>query len=395
MWYLILGLLGLVYFALNSIALSQGPVGTYLLQPLLWIGLALTSIVLARYDNLAIIRFKRVARWYLGRTPFQAGLLLGGFQVALLIVVGLFAGFGKSPYSFTPSSVLLNVVLVSSLLAGTEISRAYLIKRGTQQRRYTSLVITGVSLAYAMMTITATRITGLATETPVVILEFLGATVITAIAMNLLASYLSYLGGATASLGYVGVLAMFHWFSPVLPNPHWTILALIGTIAPAVGYSLLQNSIREPGPQRRRKPRRQLSSGGYGWTAVAVFGIIIVFFSFGFLGVTPTVISSGSMQPTLAVGDIAIIQKIDPGTVKPGDIIQFVQDNVTLVHRVESITTTSGQTLYTTKGDANRIIDAQPISQQQILGKSVFTIPKVGWISLFIKDVLRAIGIRT
>ncbi len=393
MWYLILGLLGLLYLASNTILPSQGTIGTYLLQPLLWIGLAILTLLVAKNEDLNILKFKRVSHWYFGNSPLQAGLLIGGLQVTLLILVGVFTGFGKSPNSFTPTPLILNLVFVASLLTGTEITRAYLIKRGTQTRRHTTLVLIAATVIYAAFQLTITQILTLTTNTPIILLEFLGKTVITAIAINLLASYLSYMGGATASLSYIGILTAFDWFSPILPNPHWTILALIGTIIPAIGYSLIQNSIREPGIKKHRKPHRT-TADGYGWTAVTVFSVLIVFFSFGYLGVKPTVIYSGSMQPELQVGDLAIIQKTDPATLKNGDIIQFNNDNMTLIHRVINITSQQGQTLYTTKGDANKDPDIPPIKEDQIIGKSIFTIPKIGWIQILVKDLARKAGIK-
>ena len=78
---------------------------------------------------------------------------------------------------------------------------------------------------------------------PVLALEFIGKTLITSLSINLLATYLSYLGGASASIGYIGILTAFEWFSPILPDPHWTVAALVGTIAPAVGFILIQDSL--------------------------------------------------------------------------------------------------------------------------------------------------------
>lgn len=394
MWYLILGLLALLYIACNTILPSQGTLGTYIIQPILWIGLALLTIILARNDSLTILKFKRVPRWYLGNSPIQAGLLLGGFQIALLIIIGLFTSFGKSPYSFTPTGLTLNILYVSSFLIGTEITRAYLIRRGTRTRRYTTLVLTGTTLLYVAFLLTPNQLLSLSTSAPAPLLEFLGKTVITALSMNLLASYLAYMGGATASLSYMGVLMAFNWFSPILPNPHWTLLALIGTITPAIGYTLIQSSIREPGSKKKtHKHHRHKQSSGAGWTTVAVFSVVIIFFSSGFLGVKPTVIYSGSMQPTLHVGDIALIQKTDTKTLKQGDIIQFTTNNLTVVHRILTITQQDNNTLYTTKGDANQDPDANPITSAQIFGKSVFTIPFIGWIQIVVRDLARKAGI--
>ncbi|MBE3137077.1 MAG: signal peptidase I [Thermoplasmata archaeon] len=391
MWYLILGFLALIYLLLHTLIPSQGFVGFYVLGPFLWIILAILSILLAQKDNLSILKFTRVRRWYLGNSPVHAGLLIGGFQISVLIIVGLFAGFGNSPYSFTPLSILINILFVSSLLIGTEVSRAYLIKKGARSKRHTTLMLGLITLLYVAIQLTPNKITELTIGNTPLILEFLGITLITSIAMNLLASYLSYVGGATASLSYVGTLFAFEWFSPILPVPHWTILALIGTIVPAIGFLMIQSSIREPGQRKQRfhrKKSRELS-----WTAVAIFSVIMVFFSSGFLGVKPTVIYSGSMSPALEVGDIALVQKVDIATIKPGDVIQFLQENVTILHRVVRITETEGKTLYITQGDANDDPDSQPVPPNYILGKSVFTIPKLGWVQIFIKDIMRQIGV--
>ncbi len=392
MWYIILGLLGLIYFLLNTIIPRQGTIGTYLLNPLLWILLATVTILIASKDGFSILRFSRVRRWYLGNSPLQAGLLIGGFQVALLIIVGLFGGFGTSPYSFSPLSILTNIFYVSAFLLGTEISRAYLIKRGSQTRRYTTLIIGLTTLLYVMLQLTPNQLTQLQNAETTALLEFIGKVLITSFAMNLLASYLSYMGGATASMAYVGTLLAFEWFSPILPNPHWTILALVGTIAPAIGFTIIQSSIREPG--QKKKKHRKAKGSEQGWTAVAIFSVIMVFFSFGYLGVKPTVIYSGSMNPTVDVGDIVLIQKVETTSIQPGDIIQFYQDNVTVIHRVVRITESDGQKQFITKGDANDDPDFKPVPQNYVLGKSVFTIPKLGWAQIFVKSIINKIGLQ-
>ena len=388
-----LGFLALLYLLLNTVIPSQGTVGIYIIGPSLWILLALTTILFAYRDGLSILKFTRVRRWYFGNSPAQAGLLIGGFQVALLIIVGLFAGFGTSPYSFTPVSILLNILFVGSFLVGTEVSRAYLIKRGVQSRRYTTLVLGLTTLLYMALQLTPNQLTGLTTSGTASFLEFIGKILITSIAMNLLASYLSYMGGATASMSYVGILLAFEWFSPILPKPHWTMLALIGTIAPTIGFTILQSSIREPGEHKKRHHKKKGSE--HGWTAVAIFSVIMVFFSFGYLGVKPTVIYSGSMSPALEVGDIALVQKVNTSTIKTGDIIQFIRNNVTVLHRVVQITENKEQTLYITQGDANKQPDTDPVTANHILGKSVFAIPKLGWIQIFVKDMVIKIGINT
>jgi signal peptidase len=309
----------------------------------------------------------------------------------LLIIVGLFAGFGKSPYSFTPTYISLNLFFIVSLLLGTELSRSYLIKKGSKKRQL-NLTLILVTLVFLFIQISPDRYGLFAFTDLALSLEFLGKTVITGLSIGLLASYLSYLGGATASIAYIGTLTVFEWFSPILPNPHWTISALVGTIAPAIGYIVIQTSSQTP--QQIRKERRRKQSGGYGWTIAAIFCVLIVFFSFGYLGVKPTVIYSGSMQPALNIGDIAIVEKIDPSELREGDIIQYVNErNDTIMHRLVLIENIEGEIIFTTKGDANELPDSPPIKEQRILGKSIFTIPKIGLIQIYVRNILKSINI--
>jgi signal peptidase I len=391
MWYLVIGFLFLLYLLLNTVIPGQGALGIYLLGPCLWILLTVTVLFFARQNDLSILRFKRVRRWRIGNSPVQAGLLIGGFQISLLIIIGLFAGFGTSPYSFSPASLMINIFFVSTFLLGTEVSRAYLIRRGVQSRRYTTLVLLLTTLLFVFIKITPNQLFGLPSASPDFLLEFIGKILMTSIAINLLASYLSYVGGATASMAYVGILYAFEWFSPVLPSPHWTLLALIGTIVPAIGFNLIQGSFQDRKEHKKRHWRTKRSEQG--WTAVAIFSVVMVFFSFGLFGVNPTVIYSGSMQPTLHVGDIAIIQKTKIDDLRQGDIIQYRKDNVTYVHRIYAVTNDTQQIRISTKGDANDQPDPGEITSNQILGKSLFTIPYLGWIQIFLRNILRTIGV--
>ena len=396
MWYIILALIGLIYLLLNTIVPTWGTTGSYVIRPLLWIALGLAAFFLAQQEGKNIIKFKRARRWYLGKTPAHAGFLIGGFQLSMLIIVGIFAGFGRSPYSFTPNAILTNLFFVTSLLFGTELSRSYLINSKARSKKHLTFILIGSTIIFMLIQISYTQFNVLSFDNPVAALEFIGKTLITSLSINLLACYLSYLGGATASFAYMGTLTYFEWFSPILPDPHWTIAALIGTIAPAIGFILIQDSmITKLDKKQMRRARRKANEEHGGWTIVAIFSLIIVFFSFGYLGVQPTVIYSGSMSPTLQVGDIALIDEVDISEISEGDIVQYVSyDNVTLIlHRLIEIYEDQGKTYYITKGDANDDPDFRPIEENRIIGKSIFTIPKLGWIQIMIKSAVKTVGI--
>lgn len=100
-------------------------------------------------------------------------------------------------------------------------------------------------------------------------------------------------------------------------------------------------------------------------------------------------VASGSMEPTLNVGDLIIVQGVsniseihvgmqdDP---QPGDIIVFWRGGNLIVHRAINKTSTH----ITTKGDHNTGVDPDPVSINDVVGKVMGHIPWLGNISLFL-----------
>ena len=245
MWYLII-LIIIFYIILNLLVTTGSFFESYILQPIFWIIIAIITLIIAKSEGLNILKFKKIKSWNLGKTPVQAGLLLGGFQVALLIIVGLLLGFGKSPFSLSPSTIIINTIFIGTFLIGAELSRAYLIKKSTiYTNRYITIKIVGIAILYMFLYNSLYEFSIISFQNPELILKLLGTTIIPIFSMNLLATYLSFRGGSTASMAYISILLGFEWFSPIGPNPHWMILALFKTIAPAIGFLLIQES-KEP-----------------------------------------------------------------------------------------------------------------------------------------------------
>ena len=92
------------------------------------------------------------------------------------------------------------------------------------------------------------------------------------------------------------------------------------------------------------------------------------------------IVQSGSMEPAMKTGSLAIIKPFD--SYKVGDIICFNQTNKTkppISHRIYEIREVNGEKIYITKGDANEEPDANEIRKQDIMGKNLFSIPYAGY----------------
>ena len=94
-------------------------------------------------------------------------------------------------------------------------------------------------------------------------------------------------------------------------------------------------------------------------------------------------IMSGSMEPTINVGDAVITKEITEA--KEGDIIAFNYNGATTVHRVVKVYNENEKKLYQTKGDNNNAIDKGLVQIENVTGKVICKIPNIGNIILFLQ----------
>lgn len=97
-------------------------------------------------------------------------------------------------------------------------------------------------------------------------------------------------------------------------------------------------------------------------------------------------IISPSMEPKYKVGDLIYVKKVDPATIKEGEVITFIvnEDLVVGTHRVIRVDA-ENQRFYT-KGDANDIEDGEPVHFNNVIGVPQFSIPKLGYVSNFVQN---------
>lgn len=98
------------------------------------------------------------------------------------------------------------------------------------------------------------------------------------------------------------------------------------------------------------------------------------------------IIQSGSMEPTIKTGSVAVDKKFDD--YKEKDIITFKRAEKIITHRITKIVEQNGENLYQTKGDANNGEDLILVRKNDVLGKVLFAIPFLGYAMAFAKTKL-------
>ncbi len=122
--------------------------------------------------------------------------------------------------------------------------------------------------------------------------------------------------------------------------------------------------------------------------ALVVITVLLAFLLHGMqlFGLTPLVVLSGSMESVYPTGAILYIRDVDPATLAVGDTITFKLTESTLAtHRIIEIVQEGGDTFYfRTKGDENDVADGSLVAYSSVVGKPVFCIPQLGYLSVYI-----------
>ena len=114
-----------------------------------------------------------------------------------------------------------------------------------------------------------------------------------------------------------------------------------------------------------------------------------------FFGVRMMIVLTGSMRSEFPEGDLIITTEPDPAKLKVGDIITYETDQINengnglelVTHKITAINKneTGKITSFTTAGTTTGAEDQLPVYPNQIVGKYLFKIPKLGYFFEFLK----------
>jgi signal peptidase I len=362
--------------------LSGAPgINFYLVQPLIWGGIAL----LAGYGWRRLEDRPRFSRLLMG-----IAALVGVFHVAVLVIAGVIAGFGASPLAGRLVNYPKNLWYLATLVAGAEMARAYLYRVWVARHR--RLAFGATTLLFFAVALPAGQWTpfGDLDQT----LRVVGGRWAPGLALSALATFLTSFGGPAPAFAYRLIVVSFEWFSPILPDLAWPGLFLVGVLTPLASAWLIQGIYRGTPEGAERLPlppadqpappvpkwRRVMNTVA----TVAVLGLALAFVS-GAFGYRTVVVDGISMEPAYSRGDLAIVREgVDPGLLEVGDVVLYHQGRLPVVHRIVSIEVQADGLVVTTRGD-NVTRPDPAIAGDLVEGKVVFLVPWVGHLALWLR----------
>ena len=118
-------------------------------------------------------------------------------------------------------------------------------------------------------------------------------------------------------------------------------------------------------------------------TLMLITAVVLVFVATRF-GWRVDAVLSGSMEPGLKVGSLAITRPVGAEEIRTGDVITFrsAMSELPIVHRVVAAEDGSS---FQTKGDANKNADPFLVPAQDVVGRVCFRVPFLGYAAHFVK----------
>lgn len=137
----------------------------------------------------------------------------------------------------------------------------------------------------------------------------------------------------------------------------------------------------------RPHPLRRVAGGLVGLVLVTAAGAAVaVSLIPAVTGATALTVLTGSMEPTLPVGSVAVVAPRSPDQIRPGDVITYTDRDPDspatriVTHRVVAVDQAPAGPSFRTQGDANDAPDQRPTAAADVHGVLWYSVPVVGWL---------------
>lgn len=312
-------------------------------------------------------------------------LTLLSLRFATDVITGLSLGFGLNLLSVSTANIVINILRSLPMIIALESLRTTLAFRIDKLRsfRKRSLLFILTTIVMALAYVPVTRLLSLFPPTTGGTLQFAINRLSPLLAESAVLTALAYIGGAIFPIIYMTLIKAYIFTMPVLPVQQGHARPLAYMLMSLLQLTILwvmrgkRMSFREVYSSLLSKRagvlRRAIHATMTAFNIAIAGGILFLLITGGRL----SVVTSGSMSPTLNIGDIVVITPTQ--NPQNGTIAVYLGERSLVIHRiVDVVEKDNGTVLYVFKGDANNNVDPNPVPRKYIVGEMSFRIPVVG-----------------
>lgn len=370
----------IIIFLLGAVAPAflwkAGNIFAYIIRPLIWISLFFLTRLFIGKGNKPFSFKKKDTREY---------AIIGSLIFIIVYYsLGLVIGYARTPYQRDLLNIVKNSWSILAFYVPRELIRYQFAKSANKRNvfkvmSFVTIVMILSDIPYSSYTLLSTNLAN--------IIEYVIKTFLPAVGINAFLSYLSTKDGYLSALLYILPIKLVEIITPVFPNNVFFILIIVYTLVPLLTFVKIEdvhNRDRRFGIEMETSIRQKISR-----VVLSIVFVFLIAFTTRMLPIVPTVILSNSMNPSIKRGDMVVIKKITYENIKINDVIEYKLDKIYIVHRVINIKQTKNGNIYITKGDNNLVRDSKSVTEKQITGKVVGTIPSVGYPTIWVRDFIQ------
>ena len=362
-----------MYFLFSQFYLKTlGNRFTYLINPIffLLITLIIKFTLLSQYKT---TKYKKSILQYVIVASLTYSILL--------LVSGVFLTYGNNPYSTTFKGIMLNLYSIGLVVFCTEYIRYKLISNTLKKDQ--KLIFVLIIIVFTLKDVDLNTLKN--SLNIYYLFKTIFSIIIPSIIKNCLFTYFAMYTDYIPAIVYELILYAIQWVSPVLPKAPWIFMSIIDSVFPLILLLYCKYEIKSQDIASVYKLSEPVEPKG---TIPLVVGVVlIIWFALGIFPIRPIGIATGSMRPSINVGDLMIIKKCNANDIKVNDIIEYTKNDYSVIHRVIDIYQKDGKFFFVTKGDNNDREDIDPVKESQLKGKAIARIPYLALPTIWLNSL--------
>lgn len=330
-----------------------------------------------------LFRDKKLIRNY-HKEFSQTVFIISIIYFIIYYILGLIIGYSYNVYSTSFIGILRNIiVIVVPLLFREEVRSRFLF---LNKKKFGIFFIT---LLFIVLELFSSTFFTYSNNEELFINFF--SVFLPIVLENILLTYLAFIGIRSTVYAYFIPMLISRYFIPITLDVDWFFALLFQLILVVVIFYVSFNEYLWKEKRIYSYKTNKTNS------VVYLFGVVLIvsfgLFVAGVFKYRPVAILTYSMEPIFTRGDAVIVEKLDDeekNKLKKGDIIQYQVDKTVVVHRIIKVKKEDNKKVYILKGDNNNAKDPKPVYMEQIMGKVLFSIPKVGYPSVWLSEFLHS-----
>ena len=330
-----------------------------------------------------LFRDKKLIRNY-HKEFSQTVFIISIIYFIIYYILGVIIGYSYNVYSTSFIGILRNIiVIVVPLLFREEVRSRFLF---LNKKKFGIFFIT---LLFIVLELFSSTFFTYSNNEELFINFF--SVFLPIVLENILLTYLAYIGIRSTVYAYFIPMLISRYFIPITLDVDWFFALLFQLVLVVVIFYVSFNEYLWKEKRIYSYKTNKTNS------VVYLFGVVLIvsfgLFVAGVFKYRPVAILTYSMEPIFTRGDAVIVEKLDDdekNKLKKGDIIQYQVDKTVVVHRIIKVKKEDNKKVYILKGDNNNAKDPKPVYMEQIMGKVLFSIPKVGYPSVWLSEFLHS-----